>query len=200
MKFNLVKVLSDQEAGEVLGYFYFERFAKKLGWSFEKFAKEYGGYLTGEQKLKSLQTSFDMLTELVSLSFSLYKWSVLLVNLKASIFSDLIFAIEIDGVDFFVQERNGVFSLGATNGQNQIFVAKAAKSQIAEILLFLFQKNPKVKMLELESYSEKFDGSYLSFNQDLAIKRADYINFIDAEFLGYQKRLKKLQDVFLQNF
>ncbi len=221
MQCSTVKTLTQEEASEILSTAYFDRFAAKMHQSRDDFAKTYGAFLSADLaaqgsaprstparsfaapeqgSAQSLDAAFSLLTELASLTFSLYKWSVLLVNLKAGIYADMIFCIDLSGRDCFILEKNRNLVLADLHSRASVFAASSPKSHIAEILLFLYGKGAGAKMLELDAYSKDFDGSYLSFNQDLARLRMDYINFIDREFALYQNRLKQLQAIFLQNF
>ena len=218
MQCSTVKTLTQEEASEILSTAYFDRFAAKMHQSRDDFAKTYGAFLSADLaaqrsaaaprstapatlgSAQSLDAAFSLLTELASLTFSLYKWSVLLVNLKAGIYADMIFCIDLSGKDCFILEKNRNLVLADLHSRASVFAASSPKSHIAEILLFLYGKGAGAKMLELDAYSKDFDGSYLSFNQDLARLRMDYINFIDREFALYQNRLKQLQAIFLQNF
>lgn len=203
MTLNVVKTVEKKEVVEILGFAYFDTIIKVLGWEKKEFALKFNSYLfTGKVDSANLKALFDMLIELTSLTFSLYKWSVLLVNLKASIFADIIFTVVIEKKHYYLSEDDGVFVLkDLENDEEKYRIESFAKSQIVAMLLYLYsQESVLIDMVEIEGQDEKFSGSYLSFNEDYAKSKKDYINYIDEEFQRYQSRLKDLQKIFLDNF
>jgi len=203
MTTEIVKHIEKNETLEILGTAYFDSVLKVLGWEKKEFILKFNTYLfTSKVDSENLKALFDMLIELTSLTFSLYKWSVLLVNLKASIFSNMILSIDLDGKFHYISEENSKLVLLNVDDDNKVYeIESFAKSQIVAILLYLYsQENVKLDMIELDKYYDKFTGSYLSFNQELAQEKKDYINFIDSEFKKYQERLTALQKIFFDNF
>ncbi len=203
MTTQTVKTLDKQESDEILGIAYFDTICNALGWDKKVFLLKFNTYLfTGKVDFENEKPLFDMLIELSSLTLSLYKWSVLLVNLKASIFADMLFTLVIDGKHYYITEEQGALLLRDLKNDKVLYqIDTLAKSQSVAILLYLYNlEDIKIDMVELETYQEKFSGSYLSFNQELALEKKDYINFIDTEFQKYHTRLKDLQKIFLENF
>ncbi|MCV6608109.1 MAG: hypothetical protein OIF32_07855 [Campylobacterales bacterium] len=203
MNYEIVKSVPTEEVNELLGFSYFDAVLPVLGWEKKEFIMKLNSYIfTGKADSENLQKFFDMLIELSTLMLVLYKWGILLTNLKASIFSDMVFAVKVDGEYLYFSEANGQFTLMKLKEDETVYkVESYAKSQVFAILLYLYQKESvQVDMLEIDKFQEKLIGNYLSFNKDKAMEQKEYINYIDGDFQKYKTRLEELQKIFLENF
>jgi hypothetical protein len=203
MNYEVVKSVPTNEVNELLGFSYFDAVLPVLGWEKKEFVMKLNSYIfTGKADSENLQKFFDMLIELSTLMLVLYKWGILLTNLKASIFSDMVFAVKVDGEYLYFSEANGKFTLMKLAEDEEVYkVESYAKSQVFAILLYLYQKeNVQIDMLEIDGFHEKFIGNYLSFNKEKSMEQKDYINYIDGDFKKYKTRLEELQKIFMDNF
>lgn len=198
---NYIKDLDKQESRVVLGSYYFDLFVKTAGQDKQEFISLFYGYLDEKCQDDVLAKNFAMISELCSLSFVLYKWSMLLVNLKAAIFADLILLFSLDDRLCYVRESNASLELLDIKTQKQVLRTDKTKSHIMSLMLFLYsQKNVGLKIFELDSFDESFFGSFLSFNEDYAQKNTHYVNYIDKEYKVHYKRLQELQEIFVKFF
>lgn len=203
MNYEIVKSVPQNETEELLGVAYFDRATPVLGWDKKTFIMKLNGYIfTGKSDSENQQNFFDMMIELTTLTLVLYKWGILLTNLKSGIFADMIFTVKFGNKRaYFAEEKGQILLRDFETGEEIYKVENYAKSQVAAILLYLYQQEgASVDMVEIESFDEKYVGNYLSFNQERSQEQKGYINYIDEEFKKYKTRLEDLQKIFMDNF
>lgn len=198
MQFSLVKLIPSHEKNEILGSYFFENFRKTIAQEKPEFLQTCTNYLQNLPQENSLRQSLDMLCELTSLSFILYKWSVLLVNLKAGIYADLILTIKLKNNNFFIKDKS--FEILSVDLSEQIPYKSYEKSRIFSLLVFLYTQDLSLEILELDAINKAFFGSYLSFNEIYAKENQSYIRYIDIEFQTFYKRFTELKSLFVTYF
>jgi len=214
LKDNIIRLLTKEESEELLGFVYFESARIVLGWEKQAFINKFKAYLLEGLCKKGEKELFDFLIELSSLTFSLYKWGMLLYNMEEKVHDNRIVTVRIgkkqcvisDPALFDVTGRlnEGELGLALIDIQDKMIVYQAEenpKSHLLMILLHLYEEgDTDMYMIRLEEYDERFTGSYLSFDEKRAFEQRDYIKYLRGEFDRYKQRLDELQNLFYQNF
>lgn len=213
-KEKVLRALTQEESREVLGFVYFEGVRAALGWEKSEFINRFEAYLVEGLCKKGEKELFNFLIELASLTFSLYKWGMLLYNLEESLYDNRILSIRVgqhhcilsDPALFDVAHRlkegeAGLALLDVEDKRIRFVPPQNEKSYLLLILLYLYKsENTGLFMLGLEEYDERFSGSYLSFDEKHAFEARDYIKYIRSEFMRYKERLEELQRLFYSSF
>lgn len=214
LKENIIRLLTKEESEELLGFVYFESARIVLGWEKQAFINRFEAYLLEGLCKQGEKELFDFLTELASLTFSLYKWGMLLYNMEEKVYDNRILTIKTadrhcvisDPALFDVtgQLKEGEVGPALIDIENKTVIyapEENPKSHLLMILLHLYKLGDEdMYMIRLDTFDERFTGSYLSFDEKRAYEQRDYIKYLRGEFDRYKKRLDDLQGLFYQNF
>ena len=214
LKDHIVRAIPKVETEEILGFVYFETARVVLNWEKQLFINRFEAYLLAGLAKPEEKRFFDLLIELASLTFSLYKWGMLLYSTDEKMDDNRIYTIRYRGKLCIVSDpalfdvtgtlKPGEVGLALIDAETKqvVFTPESGeKSQLLLILLELYrQADVESFMVKLEKYDEHFSGSYVGFDAKHAYEQRDFLRYIGGEFESYKGRLDELQALFYNTF
>jgi len=194
------------EAKEILGSAYFIKAREGLGWESQRFSKQFGDFLRGEPIDEKERQFFTFLTELTGLTFTLYKWGLLLFHAKSGIREAVILGIESGGRLLAVSGEEG-----KDNDSMGLFDLETATplytpdphspSRLVSILFHLHSRgfeglgfyHPDPDILLLPGTQIAYEAAFLEAHRD-------HLSQLEEAFTPYKQRLESLQTLFTDTF
>ncbi|MDR0747345.1 MAG: hypothetical protein LBE89_05565 [Helicobacteraceae bacterium] len=197
MKYDSLKRLDRTECGFLLGSNYITAAAQALKVDKKQLIRELVEHINNGSNDSEKSAFNNFLTELIALTFILYKWGLLLFHIENGIFSNMIVSVKVDDDFTIATENDGKFTVISIDDRRVIFAAKeGSKSAIALFLLWLQDKIADIELLECVDDDPILDGNRISFNRERFEAQQLQIAFIKSQFAIYKKRLEELQQLF----
>ncbi|GHV03703.1 hypothetical protein AGMMS50229_03480 [Campylobacterota bacterium] len=201
MSIETLKRFSPIESDFVLGKEFVALAAKTLGLTSKELADELARHIILTQSDQELSNCYDFLIELMSLTYLLHKWGLLLFHLDSGLFGDWILAIEVDGELCIICEQDDAITLKTIDGAKTVVqFSHTRKSGLCQLLLWLNPKYTALEVIQIEDESAVYDGNFVSFNRARAAAQKAQIDLMKQDFLSYKERLGQLQQLFIDGF
>lgn len=198
---QILRTLPRVESDLILGKSYIDLISKKLNISSEQMLIDLEKYILNDTIISQRKKEFFNYTiELISLTFIIYKWGLLLFHLDNKMFGNFIVVFDTENSQLLAYEKEQKIILEDIATGKEIFRSIESKSLMAQMLIELISKNCGISIVETKADELKFDGSRVSYSEERFKDQQGEIKLLKANFYDYKDRLEKLQTIFIENF
>lgn len=198
---KIARTLPKNESDFILGKTYIKKASKGLKISSEKLLIDLEKYILNPTMISDREKEFfNYIIELMSLTFIMYKWGLLLFHLENRMFGNFVVVFDIENSYHLAYEQASKIVIKNLETDKDIFATIESKSLMAQLLIELISKNSGVAIADFETDLMIYDGSRVSYSEDRFNAQKDEIDLIRSNFFEYKNRLEELQQIFIDHF